>query len=325
MNSRAALASLLLVLPAVAQKAAAVGEKVPDFSFPAFLNGDGRQSLKDFFGSPIMIDYWGTHCGPCIGFAVPTAIKHDHELSSRGLVTVLMERQGADTATLTAFMQQRFPDNDAFVCVSGSVPTPEFQGLPHTAVIGVDGTLLFDGSPSDGMKPIEEAIEAELTKVKKGWGDTAETRKVRAALYGKGDLAGAAAMVAALPEGEERTMLQSEVENRYALAKKAVPTLQEQGRFLAAQTAAKSLLKAVGQKAEWVAEVTPLVAEFDKDTAKAELAAEKKLEKIDRALRDKKEDGAVKALQALAKSAGSGKVGERVGSILKALETKLAE
>ncbi len=32
-----------------------------DFTFPQFLNGDGRQSMKDFFGQPVMIDIWGTH------------------------------------------------------------------------------------------------------------------------------------------------------------------------------------------------------------------------------------------------------------------------
>jgi len=318
------LASLLLAFPVSAQKAAAVGERVPDFTFPEFLNGDGRQSLKDFFGYPILVDYWGTKCGPCIAFAVPTAIEHDHELSSKGLVTVLMERQGADRDRLVPFMQQTFPDNDAFVCLGGVVPTPEFEGLPHTVVIGVDGTLLFDGKPTAGMKPIEEAIAIELDKVKKGWGPTPEVKKVRAALYGKRDLAAAAALVDAMPVGNDRTMLQAEIDNRYALAKKAIETRKNQGRFEAAQDAAKALLESVGTKADWVAEVTPLVAQFGTDEAKAELALEKKLDKIDRQLREKKGDGAAKALQALLKG-GNGKVAERASTMLKAIETKLGE
>lgn len=54
-------APLLLALPIAAQQRAAVGEKIPDFTFPQFLNGDGRQGIKEFFGQPVMIDIWGTH------------------------------------------------------------------------------------------------------------------------------------------------------------------------------------------------------------------------------------------------------------------------
>lgn len=54
-------AALLLALPIAAQKRAAVGEQVPEFSFGQFLNGDGRSSLSDFYGSPVMIDFWGVH------------------------------------------------------------------------------------------------------------------------------------------------------------------------------------------------------------------------------------------------------------------------
>lgn len=49
-----------LCVPVTAQTAR-VGDQVPQFTFPALLNGDGRQSLSDFYGSPVMIDFWGTH------------------------------------------------------------------------------------------------------------------------------------------------------------------------------------------------------------------------------------------------------------------------
>jgi len=61
MNPRVTLAALLLAMPIAAQQRANVGDKIPDFTFPQFLNGDGRQSMKDFFGQPVMIDIWGTH------------------------------------------------------------------------------------------------------------------------------------------------------------------------------------------------------------------------------------------------------------------------
>lgn len=256
---------------------------------------------------------------------MPSAIKHDHELSSKGLVSILVEAQGADEATLEAFLWKTFPDNDCASCTNTFVPIPESQGIPHGALIGVDGKILWAGHPLESPKKIAELIEAELVKVKKGWGDTPEARKVRAALYDRNDFAGASAVVAAMPEGDARTALQAEIDTRYAVKKTAIGNLKDAGRWIAAQAAAKALLKGVGQRAEWVAEVTPLIAEFDSDAGKAEIALEKKLEKIVKQLRDKKGDNAPKALEALLKNAGDGKVAARAAKMLKALQTPLKE
>jgi hypothetical protein len=254
---------------------------------------------------------------------VPSAIRHDHELSSKGLVSILVEAQGADEAKLEGFIWKTFPDNDFFACVGTHVPIPESKGIPHGAVIGVDGKLLWAGSPLSDPKKISELIEAELAKVKKGWGDTPEAKKVRVALYDKGDLFAANAIVTAMAEGDARTALQAEVDTKYAVRKKAIANLQEGGRWIEAQAASKSLLKNVGTKAEWVAEVTPLLAEFDSEAGKAEIALEKKFEKIEKALRDRKGDNAVKQIQAMLKTAGDGKVAARIQKTLKALETPL--
>ena len=49
----------MLALPLAAQERVAVGQKMPEVEFPAFLNGDGRQKLSEFAGQPVMIDRWG--------------------------------------------------------------------------------------------------------------------------------------------------------------------------------------------------------------------------------------------------------------------------
>jgi hypothetical protein len=317
-------AAIAFAVPSLAQKHAEVGQQVPDVTFPTFLNGDGRQKLSEFFGQPVVIDQWGTRCPPCTGTAVPSAIRHDHEHKKDGLVTILVESQGSNAAQHEAFMWKTFPDNDCFACTGTSIPVPPSQGIPYCAVIGVDGKLLWVGNPAATPKPIEELVAAELLKVKKGWGETADHKKVRAALYGKGDLAGAAALVAAMPEGEARTKLQGEIDARYATAKAAISALQGQGNYMAAEARAKDLLKSVGTKAEWVAEVTPLVAAFETPEAKAELAMEKKLDKVVKQLRDRKGDNAPKTLQALLKDGANTKVGERAQRILTALQTPVA-
>lgn len=49
-----------LLASALAAQSPNVGDKVADCTFPTFLNGDGRQSLKEFFGQPVLIERWGT-------------------------------------------------------------------------------------------------------------------------------------------------------------------------------------------------------------------------------------------------------------------------
>lgn len=255
---------------------------------------------------------------------MPSAIKHDHEFSSKGLVTILVERQGAEQDNLEAFLWKTFPDSECFTCVGSSVfvPIPESKGIPHAGVIGVDGTLLWHGNPLSAPKQIDDMIEAELAKVKKGWGATPDARKVRAALFGKGDFTGAQAAITALPEGEEHSLLQAELDKRYAVLKQAVTNLRDQGQWLAAQEAALELQKGVAG-GKLATEVAALVAEFDTDAAKAEIALDKKLDKVVKLLRDKKTDNAKKALAALTKGAGASKVGDRAKHLQAVLDAKV--
>ncbi len=62
-SALALVAGLLAGIPLAAQAPAraAVGGPVPDFTFPAFQNGDGRQQLSEFRGQPVLIEFWGTH------------------------------------------------------------------------------------------------------------------------------------------------------------------------------------------------------------------------------------------------------------------------
>ncbi|MEQ1633239.1 MAG: hypothetical protein ABL997_12755 [Planctomycetota bacterium] len=254
---------------------------------------------------------------------MPSAIKHDHELKKSGLVSILVEVQGANENELAAFLWKTFPGNDCFACTSTFVPIPEAAGIPNACVIGVDGTLLWSGNPLGDTKKIDELIAAELVKVKKGWGATATARKVRAMLYGKMDLASALLAVEALPEGEERTQLKAEVDARYASAKKAVENLKSHGFYLAAQEQAKQLVAATGQRAQWATEVQTMATEFESEAIKAELALEKKLDKVIKQLRDKKDEGAQKALASLLKHEGESKVLDRARALLLALQTKV--
>ncbi len=96
---------------------------------------------------------------------MPSAIQHDHELSARGLVSVLVHAQDATPDQVRAFLLAKFPDNDCLVAPGGFVPTPESKGIPHAALIGVDGKLIWDGHtsgpPSAATRPIDTCGSAK--------------------------------------------------------------------------------------------------------------------------------------------------------------------
>jgi hypothetical protein len=252
---------------------------------------------------------------------VPSAIRQNHELAEKGLISILVESQGSNPAQLEQFLWNRFADNECFTCTGTFVPIPESRGIPHAAVIGVDGKLLWAGNPAASKQQIEQLVEEQLKLVKKGWGDSSDAKKARAALYGKGNLASAAAVVAAMADGEEKANLQKEIDNRYAILKAAISSQQNNGHWLAAQDAAKALLKGVGRHETWLPEVTELVASFATDSAKVELAFDKKLDKILSNMRKGNADKAPKALEKLIEKAGQGGVGKRAARTLAALQT----
>ncbi|MGK0303756.1 MAG: hypothetical protein ACI89X_004655 [Planctomycetota bacterium] len=251
---------------------------------------------------------------------MPSAIRQNHELADKGLISILVEAQGADDQKLESFLWQRFPDNDCFASVGCFVPIPESRGIPHGAVIGVDGKLLWAGNPIRDKAKIEELVEAQLKLMKKGWGDSREAKKVRAALYARGNFAAAAAIVTAMADGDEKSMLQKEVHARYAINKAAVDNLIKQGFWVKAQDAAKRLQTGVGTNAAWVADAAELVESFATDDGKAELSAAKKLAKIIKNMRKGKLEKAPKALKKLIAKIGQTSVGARASRMLAALE-----
>ncbi|MEZ6035958.1 MAG: hypothetical protein R3F29_00665 [Planctomycetota bacterium] len=244
-------------------------------------------------------------------------------MKDKGLVSILVEVQNHPIDEVAHFLWERFPDNGCFSCASVFIPIPQSGSIPNAAVVGVDGKLLWSGNPLSGSSKVSELVDEQLKLIKKGWGDTATARKVRADLYGKNNLAGAAAAVVALPDGDEKTTLQAEVDKRYQVLKGAVATLQKQGRWNDALEAAKSLQKAVGRHEKWAGEATALVGEFDTDSAKAELEADKQLAKIVKGMRSGKLDKAPKDLEKLLEKHGQTSVGKQAAQLLRALRTPI--
>lgn len=337
MKNRWNVALLLVVFAAVATTMRAqggvvkVGEKVPDHKFSSLLNNDGRMSLAEFRGSVVLLDWWGYHCPPCLGYAVPHAIKLFEERAKDGVVCILMESQSLPPNELPGFMMQKFPSNQCFVTSEQPFRTEHQENyVPFSAVIGVDGTLILDGGTSALGKKLDAAIDAELKKLKTGWGKTPEIAKARALMHGQGKLVEAQNLLSSIEANitEEAKAdfdaAKDELATKIAVKKRSVGSLMAEGRFLDAKKAAQEFQASIKGHAEFEKDAAELIAGFATPEVEKELKADQSLAKMLKSYRDKGpgKDGA-SALTQFAKKNDGTKVAERAKVLAEAAAYKI--
>jgi thiol-disulfide isomerase/thioredoxin len=134
-------------------------------STSALVNGLGIQSLEDLRGKPVLVDFWGTHCPPCIGAAVPASLKLQ-ETFGDDLQVLFVESQGSTREQTAAFaVQQKWMGGRAIWTTEHPFETGATL-LPNFVLIGNDGRVLSKGSPLSEAKEIERQI-VEQIKLKK--------------------------------------------------------------------------------------------------------------------------------------------------------------
>jgi peroxiredoxin len=138
-----------------------VGKPAPDFQF----GGASEQpvSLSDLKGSPVLLNFWATWCGPCV-HEMPYLQQVWDEWQARGLV-LLAINIGESSSEVQSFMQSQgfsFPvllDSDGAIAYQygvGPIPTTFFidgKGIiqqvqvgafPNAAAIENSLSQLFD-------------------------------------------------------------------------------------------------------------------------------------------------------------------------------------
>lgn len=254
---------------------------------------------------------------------MPHAVDEDLEKGKLGLVVILPEVQGTAAETLPGFVLNMFPKLQARVCSGGGFPLPHFSGIPHTTVIGVDGTLLFDGGSFE-TKKIDAAVEAELEKVKKGWGPTPEIKRVRALHYGKLDFAEAKKALAAITPAPDAVTLQqlgTEIDRALESRLRSAKFLVEAGRVGEAKALIAKLLSGTKGLEAATATLAGLEKALSGPEAEKEAAADKKISDALTRYRAKALPGAAapQAFEAIAKSCAGTKSAARASTIAKAL------
>lgn len=107
--------------------------------FTAALADGGTFTLSDHEGTVILLNFWATWCGPCVG-EMP-AFQRLQETYGEDLVLVAVNA-GEDEETVLSFLEETgytFPVVlDPENAVSALYPS---DGIPYTAIIGADGKV----------------------------------------------------------------------------------------------------------------------------------------------------------------------------------------
>ena len=139
------------ILPRVfrSNHAAHLGKEAPSFTLPVMTNGEEQKAIVDdklalgaLKGSPVLLDYWATWCGPCQAEA-PVVDRIYRRHKDQGLVVLgINVNQRGDTAGVTPWVRKKglsFTilhdfDNSASLAF-------EVQNIPTLVLITRDGKV----------------------------------------------------------------------------------------------------------------------------------------------------------------------------------------
>jgi hypothetical protein len=299
---------------------AALGEQVADYQFPALVGGDGRSKLSDFFGQPVLVEVWDKTWAECIDEGLPHAIQRARTWKPKGMVVILIERRHLKREEIETFLWRQWPGFDVMACVDTPNPVPDSKDVPYAALIGCDGTLVWHGKPTSGERAIADKMNTELQKMQKGFGDSDEQRRLRAAIYGRGAFADGKKVVDACADEARKAELKKELEAALARRVAVAKSVLADDRWLEARDLALALQKGTAGVAEWQAEIAGLVAPFQTPEGKKELQLDDKLQKLfDQARQNKVQGSLTKAMEAIVKPFPGTRMAGRVDRIVKIL------
>ena len=104
---------------------------------------DGKEfDLKDLKGKVVLVDFWGTWCGPCVA-EMPNILKAYQKYHSKGFEVIGVARDKNDDI-VSAFMEQR---DLPWACLNiedslKMITKHGVKSYPNTVLVGPDGRIV---------------------------------------------------------------------------------------------------------------------------------------------------------------------------------------
>jgi thiol-disulfide isomerase/thioredoxin len=159
MNRFAGLVALLLWSCAAAQADVAVGDK-PELSFKDFLTKKSVD-LASLKGKIVVVDFWATWCGPCMGEASHmVAVNAKYAGKGVQFLGISLDEDPSALKTVIAAKNFTWPMSYEGQGWDGSLPKKwGVTGIPQTFIIGPDGDVLWRGHPAMLDQPLADAFK----------------------------------------------------------------------------------------------------------------------------------------------------------------------
>ena len=159
-----ALALALGSSPALAEEEFAgapdLGDEAREITATTWLNTpDGTNPAEEIDGNVVLIELWGTWCGPCVR-SMPKIESLWQRYKDRGLIVVALTREPAKE--IEAWVKEKgytmpIACDPTQACIKRYPPS----SWPSTYVIGKDGFISFVGSPYGAEAAVEKALGIE--------------------------------------------------------------------------------------------------------------------------------------------------------------------
>ncbi|MEO0557877.1 MAG: TlpA disulfide reductase family protein [Bacteroidota bacterium] len=124
------------------QPALAADQTAPDFTLP---DASGELvSLTDHRGQYVLVDFWGTWCGPCV-----TAIPHLVQLEQTypELVILGLASYEYEDDDPTSFIRERGGQYPILLADEATLETYQVEAFPTYYLVNPEGTIVFSGIP----------------------------------------------------------------------------------------------------------------------------------------------------------------------------------